>query len=135
MFVQEDRNPEFVPDSFAETTGQVYAVLHRCALEGDKGHYVRGSDAGVDALMPAEIDSFGGGANGLKRGFLNGPGLAGKSQDRPMVVGIACVVQQPDVRYGLHRRRQSVEGGLVTAFAEVGDTLDELRHHRVIDRK
>lgn len=128
LFVEVDGDGVAAPDFFAGTPGEMDAILHGEAAHGDEGDDVGGADAGVFTAMGAEIDELEGDADGSDDGGGHGIGRAGEGEYAAIVVGIGLAAEQSDagLAQGLF---EGGEGGLLAAFAEVRDGLNEGEGH------
>src|SRR6185312_2355651 len=82
------------PDLGSGPLRQADTVLQRGTFEGDKGNYVGGAEAGMSALVAAQVNALGGEADGAHGGFRHRLRLAGNGDDGAIVVVIHLAVEQ-----------------------------------------
>ena len=116
--------------SVAQPAGEAVAlgdrrgeVLGRRAagLVGDEGHHVEHAEAGVGAGVRTQVEVGQGGRGQGPGGFGHEVGGAGEGEDRPVVVGVAVLVEQR----GAGGSGQPAQDGLVASLADIDHALEE----------
>ena len=94
LFVQKDRDLQFIPDTLADHASQLHTILHADATNRHKRHHIRRPDARMFAMMVSEIDQLGGHPRHLIGHLGHGIGPTGKGYDGPVMVRILRFIQQ-----------------------------------------
>lgn len=128
LFIEEYRDLQLCAHSLSQSFGQMDAVLHRRATQRHEGHDIRCSHSRMNTFVFSKIDEIGRHANRAKGRFNDGVRFTGKAQDRPMVIPIHRLAQQPNPRHGLHGMGQRMHRRPVSPLTEVRHTFDESIH-------
>ena len=113
--VEVDGDAVAAPDEEAGLAGEDGAVGEGGSADGDEGDDVGGSDAGVDAVLPGEVDEFGGFACSADSGFDDTGGSAGDGDDGAVVRGVEGPVEEADA-FNLHGGYDLLDLGGVGSF-------------------
>jgi hypothetical protein len=93
-FIKENGNIETPPDFEAGLPRQERALVELDARNGNEGNYVGRADAGVDAMLPGQIDQLGCLAGTAHSGLNHRGWISGNGDNGAIVVGIHGPIEQ-----------------------------------------
>jgi hypothetical protein len=104
--------------------GNVYAVCHRDAFDGNERDYIGRPDAGMHTFVPVHIDQFDSPAGAPDGGIANRFRRPGKSDNRAIVILVHFVIEDENSRHRTDCGYDFADLCRVPALGEVRHALD-----------
>jgi hypothetical protein len=128
VFIEVDRDAQFITDASADLAGELRAVLHRDTCDRDERAHVHRPEPRMFTAMPGHVDQFGGLPRAAKSRFSDGRRITDEGYNGAVGALAGIDVEQSNPPHGADGVGDLPNDVGVTALGEIRHAFDDLLH-------